>query len=93
MEKVRADESLSKRETDAFRLAEFLKTSFRAGDFIPINDWYEHEKKLSLERSGRQRIHDLRKDGLVMDYDKARKGYIYGGFLQSGQLNLSLDAA
>jgi hypothetical protein len=84
---MRSDESQSKRETDCTRLKAYLE-QFPTGHFHGINVWYEAMAKLGLAQSHRQRLSDLRAQGLWMDFDKKKKGYVYEGFHASGQLTL-----
>ncbi len=83
----RADESLGQRSIQRTKLRDYLLT-FRIGSVIPIERIYEDMEKLGLQHSWRQRLHELREEGLIMDYSRKLKAFPYGGFVPSGQLLL-----
>jgi hypothetical protein len=49
---------------------------------------YEQMELLGLQHSWRQRLFELREEGLLMSYSRKLKGFPYGGWIKSGQLNL-----
>jgi hypothetical protein len=51
----------------------------------------EQQKIARAQEAERQRLSDLRDEGLQMNFDKKRKGFVYNGFLKSGQLNLPIE--
>lgn len=89
---MRADSTPSKRTADKHRLEGFLRSTYRSGQSIKINDWYEAVGKLGLAHSHRQRLSELRKEGLMMSFDKKTESYLYQGFTINGQLSLGLAA-
>lgn len=88
---MRADESNLKRETDAKRLRALLER-LQPGTFIGIEDWYAKMEQIGMTHSARQRLSDLRAEGLVMDFSKSEKGFTYEGFNVTPQLNLQFEA-
>lgn len=76
---MRSDESLTRRVHDREKLRAHLET-LRAGDTIPIDEWYQRMDALGLGRSDRQRLSELRKEGYNIFYDRASKSYHYRGF-------------
>ena len=84
---MRSDTSKSKRETDAQKLRDYLE-SLPMGRFLPILDWYAKMDELGLSQSARQRLSDLRDQGLWMDFDRTKKGFMYNGFQADKQLPL-----
>ena len=84
---MRSDTSKSKRETDSEKLRDYLQC-LPVGHFIPILSWYAKMEEMGLAQSHRQRLSDLRDQGLWMDFDRTTKGFMYNGFSVDKQLPL-----
>jgi hypothetical protein len=84
---MRADESKTQREIQASKIRELI-LSYKVGSFIDGSDWYQTMQDMGLVHSARQRLSDLREEGLVMNWDRKRHGFIYEGFQETGQLVL-----
>lgn len=76
---MRADESKAARSAQASLLRDFLIHQ-PLGVRIPIADWYLCMQELGLEHSDRQRLSELRKEGLLCPFDRKTKSYHYQGW-------------
>lgn len=69
-----SDTSKSDRAEQVNKLRIFVK-QFTIGTFIPRGEWYGAMDRLGLRDSNRQRLSDLRKEGMQMDFDKKKKRF------------------
>lgn len=84
---MRADDNGAARAEGKRKLLAFLETH-RKGTRIPINSWYRFVRELGLEHSHRQRLSEIRDAGYSIDFDRTEKCYVWGGYLNPGQLSL-----
>lgn len=88
---MRADESSSKRHAQRLALKDFIDT-LPQGRVYAIADWYARMKEMGLEHSDRQRLSELRVEGLLMDFNRKLKAYVYRGWAGERQLTFELVA-
>lgn len=87
---MRADESIQARAEGKRRLLDFLEFH-KEGAEIPIDSWYKMMRGMGLEHSHRQRLSELRKDGYEINFNRAKKVYVWGGRPGPGQLELEVN--
>jgi hypothetical protein len=76
---MRADENMDARTIGCHKLRAFLRRQV-LGARIPIEDWYLYMNDLGLQHSARQRLSELKKEGLLIEFDKGKKEYHYKGW-------------
>jgi hypothetical protein len=84
---MRADESKLKRQIDRDKLREVV-SAYPPGSRCAIGEWYDRMKQLGLEHSDRQRLSELRKEGWQIRFDRLEKAYVFGGYMEPGQIPL-----